>query len=898
MITSLQPIKEITQIGPYKILRCIGQGGMGVVYLAHDPRLDRQVAIKCLHTALFEVHYRERFKREAFLLAKLNHPHIVQIYDFVETTDQLALIMELVDGQNLQLYLREHIISFRQQMQWLTEIAQALAVAHDAGIIHRDLKAENILINKFGKAKISDFGIANSKDFNATLTDHVTGTYCSMSPEQAMGETVDFRSDLFSFGILAYQMLCGAHPFGDTSNKLQLMQRIILHPPISPSVHNPRLPEEICQLLAQLLSKNIDNRPANTHWVAAQWEKLCLLELAPTFDVDPTKTLPHTKLELEKNDLHAFSTDNDNAHQYTPLHTRVENPTNVTRNKLLTFIHQHTFTVILGVLTLLLGIGLWQLDPVEPRYIAVLPPTFTTSEMQDSQRELVKIAVYDAIQQSVLQLEEYYLIPHNEIIDVYASNNKEGLESIRRATAADELITTDIQCKMEACTITLSRLTLDDKKQENRLRVQNTKVVDVLTDNYLSVATIVQNNIGNMYSATVLNDFQKVDDQEYSLFLKANHIYRSQGASQALLNTLDTFQPEIKRLPAVQTLYKDVVIDLYFETKNVLLLKKLSDILISSSNKNEKLTYLYNLYYLQIAQNDFTNAMKTIETLKQMNASNSSVNELLAYGMMAKNDYGSALAYYKKSLSSKITANSFFNIANTYWYSGNTLQAKESLRQALVLSPTYYKANSLFGLIALMEGDIEKAKIAFEKVILGKPDDITNLSNLGLCYLLKGEYSQARELFSRAFKLAPHFNTLLLNQADAENLAGNTIESNKTYHSLINAVQTGGITSENLRNRSQAYAHLGNYSAALTDLQQLEKIDPQNIETTYTAALVHTLANNKASAILNIENTLKNGMNKIWFSFAWFDFLCSESHFVNLMRSQGEPDRCIHPLKN
>ena len=244
------------------------------MYLARDPRLERQVAIKCLRTELFENHYRERFKREALLLAKLNHPYIVQIYDFIESPDQLALVMEYVDGHNLQMHLREHIANFPQRLQWLTQITQGLAIAHDAGIIHRDLKTENILINKQGVAKISDLGIAKSQDFNATITDHVAGSYCSMSPEQAMGEAINFKSDLFSLGILAYQLLCGAHPFGDTGNKLQVMQRIISHPPIPPTQHNPDLPAEITNLLGQLLSKNPDNRPANTRAVAAAFAQL------------------------------------------------------------------------------------------------------------------------------------------------------------------------------------------------------------------------------------------------------------------------------------------------------------------------------------------------------------------------------------------------------------------------------------------------------------------------------------------------------------------------------------------------------------------------------------------------------------------------------------------------
>ena len=262
-------------IGHYHISRQIGAGGMGLVYLARDTRLERQVAIKCLRSELFEENYIERFKREALLLAKLNHPNIVQIYDFIETKEQLALVMEWVEGDNLQRYLRENIVPLPQRMQWLVQIAEGLAVAHDAGIIHRDLKPENILINKFNQAKISDLGIAKSLDIKSVLTDHTMGSYCAMSPEQATGNAIDHRSDLFALGILAYQLLCGVHPFGDAANKLQMIQRIISQPPTPPHQHCPALAPEIISILSQLLAKNPTNRPINAHWVAAQLANMC-----------------------------------------------------------------------------------------------------------------------------------------------------------------------------------------------------------------------------------------------------------------------------------------------------------------------------------------------------------------------------------------------------------------------------------------------------------------------------------------------------------------------------------------------------------------------------------------------------------------------------------------------
>ena len=125
MSTSPHNIKEMTRIGHYDILDCIGRGGMGLVYLARDTRLDRQVAIKCLRTELFEPHYRERFKREALLLAKLNHPNIVQIYDFIETPDQLALVMEYVDGEPITRYCARKRLDVRSRLRLLKQVCAA-----------------------------------------------------------------------------------------------------------------------------------------------------------------------------------------------------------------------------------------------------------------------------------------------------------------------------------------------------------------------------------------------------------------------------------------------------------------------------------------------------------------------------------------------------------------------------------------------------------------------------------------------------------------------------------------------------------------------------------------------------------------------------------------------------
>lgn len=881
-----------SHIAHYQLLETIGRGGMGLVYRARDTRLERDVAIKCLRTELFAAHYIERFKREALLLAKLNHPNIVQIYDFIDAPEQLALVMELVDGQNLQHYLREHIVPLRQRVQWLTQIAEGLAVAHDSGIIHRDLKAENILINKRGQAKITDLGIAKSQDFNATLTDHIAGSYCSMSPEQAMGETLDFKSDLFSLGILAYQLLCGAHPFGDTGNKLQIMQRIIAHPPTPPHQHNPDLPAGFVVLLGQLLCKDPHKRPDNSHWVAAQFAQLSqLLNSTPVSD-DTQLLAP----QLSANPANqTFS----NTHSAQPKHTQ-DHPTFETRfiasgaaiplsprQRFKHWLAQNKISAGLGLLTLVIlaGVGIWQLQPRAPKYVAVIPPKLTAEGMQEAQQELVKGAVYDAIQQSVIQLEGYYLIPRSEIADVRGDN-----ETVRRATAADELISTEIHCKIESCVITFTRLAA--AKAIDRLRVEDVKKVDILTDNYLSIAGTTQTNIGNLFDNSLTNSFSQISEIDYRKFLEINHAYISNGASIALLDKLDLLGKNIKNMAAIQSLYTEIGLDIHHEVQSPAIIERIENHLTIGTTKNDRLAYFHNIFYLAVAKQDFEGANNAIENLKTIDSNQSSLNELYGYYMIARHDYAAASEYYKKSLNVKKSSSTILSLANSYLHAGNLTLSKQHAEEAIHFSHDNYKALSLLGVIALLEGNIAASAKLLESALEKNPTDFNNLISLGLCYLLQHEYNKAIKAFTSAELISPSNTAALLNKADAYNLSGDTENAKKYYQAVINAVLASSTSEEEHIRLAQAYAHLGNIHEALFSLRTLEKNYAQNIEVAYTSALVHSLANNKSAAVFNAELSIKNGMHPLWFNFSWFDTLCTEQSFIMLMNNLGSMNRC------
>ncbi|MEM8960579.1 MAG: serine/threonine-protein kinase, partial [Acidobacteriota bacterium] len=264
-------------IGPYRILRRLGRGGMGEVFLAHDPRLDREVAIKRL-IGIDETR-RGRFRREARLAAGLNHPAIVQVFDLLNENGNEHIVMEYVPGTTLRAYAERSQVPLAEMLAICAEIAEALAYAHRRGVIHRDLKTENVLLTEDRRPKIADFGIARRDDTDGidtsgfTATGALIGTARIMSPEQARGETIDLRSDVFSFGVLIYEVMTSTSPFLG-ANEVATVVRVISerHLPLIDAA--PNMPRDLSRLVDELMAKDPDQRPSDVATLAPRLRAL------------------------------------------------------------------------------------------------------------------------------------------------------------------------------------------------------------------------------------------------------------------------------------------------------------------------------------------------------------------------------------------------------------------------------------------------------------------------------------------------------------------------------------------------------------------------------------------------------------------------------------------------
>ncbi len=260
-------MSELKSLGRYRIQGVLGQGAMGLVYDGLDPKLDRRVAIKTILTRKLSAEAARmatvRFQREVRAVARLNHGNIVQVYDFGTEGDLAYIVMEFIQGKELKDYFDgAERFDLKTIFGLMTELLDALDFAHEAKIIHRDVKPANVMVDAGGRAKLADFGVARFTEpegdqAEATRAGTIVGTPSYMSPEQIQGQTLDRRTDIFSAGIIFYQLLTWKKPFAGT--QWELAKKIIEDDPVWPSTVM-QIPPEIDRVVARALAKQPERR--------------------------------------------------------------------------------------------------------------------------------------------------------------------------------------------------------------------------------------------------------------------------------------------------------------------------------------------------------------------------------------------------------------------------------------------------------------------------------------------------------------------------------------------------------------------------------------------------------------------------------------------------------------
>lgn len=250
-------------IGKYEIQGVLGQGGMGTVYRAFDPAIRRQVAIKTIVKSALDPadlqYVLTRFRHEAQAVGRLTHPRITAIYDYGEQADIAYIVMELVNGKSLFHHIQNQArFGLKEVGELVRQLLDGLAYAHAQGVVHRDIKTSNILINDDGRLKLTDFGIARLDSSTLTQVGEIMGSPGYMAPEQFLGTDVDARSDVYSVGVIAYELLTGRRPF--TGNNAEIMRQALKERPVNPSEHDPRISVQLDWAVQKALSKKPEDR--------------------------------------------------------------------------------------------------------------------------------------------------------------------------------------------------------------------------------------------------------------------------------------------------------------------------------------------------------------------------------------------------------------------------------------------------------------------------------------------------------------------------------------------------------------------------------------------------------------------------------------------------------------
>ena len=297
----------------YEILERIGTGGMAVVYKAKCHRLNRLVAVKILKSDLAQDEdFRRRFNAESQAVAQLSHPNIVSVYDVSRGGDIEYIVMELIDGITLKQYMEKRgQLNWRESLHFITQIMRGLSHAHSRGIVHRDIKPQNVMVLRDGSVKVADFGIACLENAAQTLTQEALGSVHYISPEQARGDRTDARSDIYSAGVVLYEMLTGRLPFeGDSAVSVAIQH--LSSVPLAPREINPDIPEQLELICMKAMAPDLDKRYPSADAMIA--------------DLEAFRKNPGVNLDFELSDLRTEESDEPTQKLRTPVPPQSHRP--------------------------------------------------------------------------------------------------------------------------------------------------------------------------------------------------------------------------------------------------------------------------------------------------------------------------------------------------------------------------------------------------------------------------------------------------------------------------------------------------------------------------------------------------------------------------------------------
>ena len=820
------------QISHYRLLRPLGRGGMGVVYLAEDVELGREVAIKFLH------HWRAvrpadevRFRREAQAAAALDHPNIGTVYEVGEHEGERFLAMAFYKGTTLAQLLAgqpDRRLSVATAAAIAGQLASALAAAHAAGIVHRDLKPENVMVLPDGRVKLLDFGLARRLDAHSLTEEGMAvGTAAYMAPEQLAGERSGTAADLWALGVVLYEMLTGRKPFG---GERAGMVHSILHeepPPLREA--RPDTPPVLEGIVSHcLVKKPGDRRPAAG----------VLSEL-----------------------------------QAAGFWSSSSGAVHLPRRRTLRPWWFAGAAILLAAAAL--AVFLLTRKPALPVYVAVLKPEIAGSLPAEDQAR-VTANLQAALLRTVASLEGLAALDVNKVNAV-----KGPPVAVARALAAGEVIASAADCTGDLCHVSLRRLGGRDG------RVLWTEALEVPSARPRLFADAVAAALRQGYGDRRLRVPRlklEIQERDYQAFLDLRRRINREGASDEVLTRLEELRTRAPSFVEICILEAKVARRRYTETGGDPRylergLAVVQDAIRIAPGDPRPLEARFDL---NLSAGRLDEAEAALARLEEIDPAGS----LLQRGMLAERRGRSAegLELMQAAVRLQPSWPNLLSLANAEYRQNRLDHARRHLEELLARSPGNLDGLKTLAQIELLRNP-ERAVTLLRQAAKSDPG-IGSLTNLGVNLLLLRRYGEAEAVLRQALALQPGDPSAALNLADCLTLLGRPAEARKLYAGIAESASRRATPGDwnMLGVQAQAFAHLGESEKSLAAIQEALRLTPDNGQLSYEAAVVYVLIGDRGSALFHARKAAAQKVDANWFALPFFDALRNEPTFQALTR--------------
>ncbi len=834
--------------GRYEILNVLGQGGMGAVYKARDRELDRIIALKVIRPELAtDPAILLRFKQELILARNITHKNVVRIYDLGEADGIRFISMEYIDGQDLRTLLRHAgKLPPKEAIAVVEQVCRALDAAHSEGVIHRDLKPQNIMRDQHGRIVVMDFGLARSLgDSGLTQTGAVVGTLEYMSPEQALGSTLDQRSDIFSVGLIFFELLTGKAPYKADTAIASLMKRT-REDAQSASDVDASVPKSLSAIVARCLERE----PANRYHSAVE-----LLQQLTTWEANPdispemlSKMIAHPIVHRSR-----FSLD-------LPGKSWMWIAGAVLIVVLATFAGR-TLLNRSGTSSGEMARGIPSLK--QGKYVAILPLKKIGDEKALG---YVADGIQEALAAKLFQLKEIHLASSDAVEKAAARNLP--LSKLARELGANLVLQGMVQGNSDKLRVTLS---LDDATTGNRLWSQEFPgapgdVLAIEDQIYATVATALELKPTGEEQARV-GAHPTENLKAYDLYLQGRNTLRNSHTQDGIRQAAALFEQAIDKdsnFALAYTGLADSSLRMYGETREGVWAQKATLAAQQAERLSNNLPEVHlSLGSVYSATGKNTQAVAELKRALELAPNSDEAFRNLGDAHNASGQSDEAISAYQKA----VAANSYYwmnhnALGNAYFAQGDSAKALPEYQKLIEIAGDNPMGYEGVGSVYLRQGQWSEAIPQFQKALALAPDSPT-YSNLGTAYFFLKNYDQAAKMYEKAVAMTPNDEQLLGNLGDAYRWSGHSAQAGSAYGKAISLafqeLQINPRSATIMSDLGLLYAKKGDAANALQYTQQARSINPNDIQLMYSEAQVKTMVGKPEEALKSLRRALEKG---------------------------------------